>query len=286
MPDARFRLTIALLVALGMSADPAALAADQTPDQVLTSRGLKRSGLLYVLDAESEFIPKVAKLQPSFRQLKGQYDKLAAIAQNQAQYDQLNDEWTLVTERLSNVQAEIGAHPVLSNSELKQNWQNLLEAERQLQYRYSELRREVNLRYPRLVSDFEKGKLQAEFLKQREDFLEKSRELRTLSDKIKEDYGTLSRDAAVKKALDAQKVATKTRTALGPSQDYKKASTWLTNAVKSTAPESLITKKQPGARKGLKDKVAIPAKTPGKGVRKGTNEANPQSSGEPEVRPY
>ncbi len=100
--------------------------------------------MLYFLDVESEFIPNVAKLRPSFRQLEGLYRKLKAITHNQAEYDQLNDEWTLVTERLSNVQAEIGAHPVLSNSELKQNWQNLLEAERQLQYRYSELRREVN----------------------------------------------------------------------------------------------------------------------------------------------
>ena len=81
-----------------------------------------------------------------------------------------------------------------------------------------------------------------DFLKQRDDFLETSRELREQADKIKDTYNTLSRDDGVKKSLDAIKVSTKARVSLGPSPDFKKASAWLINAVRSTSPESLAPK--------------------------------------------
>src|SRR5262249_6104262 len=171
---------------------------------------------LYVVDAESDFVPQVAKLQPSFRELKATYDKLFTVVQNQAEHDFLNDQWTLCNEQLRNVQAEIDAHPPLNNNELRQNWNNLLNAEKQLRFQYNELGREVNLRYRRLVSDGEKERLQGEFQKKREDFLAKSKELRAQADKIKADYDALSRDDAVKKAPDALTLSTKARVTLGP----------------------------------------------------------------------
>jgi hypothetical protein len=274
---------LAIVAALGNST---AVAADPTPEQVLNRRGLKRSGMVYVLEAESDFVPKVAKLQPGYRQLKGQYDKLAAILLNQAEYDALNDHWTLVNEQWGNVRAEIDAHPPLSNNLLRQNWQNLLEAERRLHYQYNELQREVNLRYRRLVADSEKERLQGEFQKQREEFLEKSAELRTQADKLQGEYRALAQDDAVKKALDSLKLSTKARLTLGPSPEFKKAITWLTNAVRSTSPESLKPK---GGRKTLKNTPKGKGVTPGKpgtakGAPKGTR-ATPADSDKPKARP-
>ena len=212
-----------LLVALGTLGGAASMAAEQTPEELLASRGLKRSGVLFILEAESEFVPKVTKLLPDYRQLKRVYDKLATAMQIQAEYDVLDDQWTLVNEQLRNVQAEMDAHPPTSNNELKQSWQNLLEAERQLRFQYNELRREVNLRNKKLVSDSEKKQLEHDFLKQRDDFLESSRELRALADTIKNNYNALSQDETVKKSLDALKISTKARVSLGPSPDFKKA---------------------------------------------------------------
>ena len=105
----------------------------------------------------------MAKLQPDYRKLKNLYDQLAAAMQIQAEYDLLDDRWTVVNEQLRNVQAEIDAHPPTSNNELKQSWQNLLDAERQLRLVYNELRREVNLRYKRLVPEAEREQLHARF---------------------------------------------------------------------------------------------------------------------------
>ena len=256
----RINLALALLAVVTALADVAAVADDPKPEKVLEGRGLKRSGMLYVLDAESDFVPRVAKLQPSYRQLKASYDKFAAVVINQAEYDALNDRWTLVNEQWGNVRADIDAHPPLSNNELKQNWQNLLDAEKQLRYQYNELRREVNLRYPRLVNDSERERLQGEFLKQREEFLEKSRELRELADKIKTEYSGLSQDGAVKKALAALKISTKARISLGPSPEYRKASDWLTKAVRSTSPESVKP-----VRRNVKNAPKAKGTTPKKG---------------------
>jgi Skp family chaperone for outer membrane proteins len=267
--------------ALGASA---AIIGDSTPEKILADRGLKRSGALYVLAAEAEFVPKVNKLQPGFRELKARYDELAVIIQNRAEYEMLDDQWTLVNEQLRNVQADQDAHPPTTNNELKQSWRNLLEAERLLRIQYNELRREVNLRYPRLVSESKTEQLRAEFQKQRETFLEGSREPREMADKIKDNYHALSQDVEVKKALDALKLATKSRLGLGPSPDFKKASLWLTNAVRSTAPESL---------KPAKKKMTQPTKgrrtTPGKDrTKKGAtkdSQTNAPASGDAQPAP-
>jgi hypothetical protein len=286
MPGVRNSPAIALVALVAALVGDAAMAADPTPEQVLNGRGLKQSGMLYVLEAESDFVPKVAKLQPGFRQSKATYDKLAAILINQAEYDTLNDQWTLVNEQWGNVRAEIDAHPPLSNNLLRQNWQNLLEAERRLHLQYNVLQREVNLRYRRLVSDDEKERLRGDFLKQREEFLEKSAELRTQAGKIQDEYRTLGQDEAVKKALDALKLSTKARLTLGPSPDFKKASTWLTNAVKTTSPESLKPK---AGRKVLKNTPKGKGATPGtpgaaKSASKGSR-ATPAGSGEAKAPP-
>jgi hypothetical protein len=237
------------LLALAATLADAAVADDPNPEKLLEGRGLKLNGTLYVVDQEGDFVPQVAKLRPGYGRLKATFVKLAAVMQDQAEYDYLNDQWTLVNEQLRNVQAEIDAHPPLSNNVLRQNWYNLLDAEKQLRYQYNEIGREVNLRHRRLVGEREKERLQGEFQEQRKEFLEKSRELREQADRLKAEYEKLSKDEAVKKALDALKASTKGRAALGPSPAFKNASAWLADAVRSTSPDAL---KPRVARRGVR----------------------------------
>ncbi len=281
MRNPQSRLATAFLIALGMLVGAASIAADQTPEEILKSRGLKRAGTVFVLPADTEFVPKVAKLRPSYQELYAAYRKLAPIMQLHAEYEMLDDDWTVVNEQLRNVQAEIDAHPPLSNNELRQNWQNLLEAERQLKLQYNYLRTQVNLRYKRLTPDAEKEKLQDEFLKLRNDFLESSRQLREQVDKIKGDYATLYKDKDVKNALEKLKLSMKGGASLGPSPDFRKESAWLINAVKSTSPDSFKSK---NAKKNAKtaarskntskDKATMPDKEPPlKTAKKGGQDA-------------
>jgi hypothetical protein len=285
MRKTQSKLATAVLVALGIFGRAGAIADDKSPEEVLKSRGLTRSGTVYIVEAESDLVLKVAKLRPSFQQLYAVYRKLAPIMQLQAEYDMLDDQWTVVNEQLRNVQAEIDAHPPLRNSELKENWQNLLEAERQLRLQYNHLRTEVNLRYKRLASDAEKERLQDEFLKQRKDFVENSKELRDQVEKVKGDYIALAKDDAIKKSLATLKLSTKAAVSLGPSADFKRESTWLINAVRSTSPESLKPKSgRRNSRNAARDKTSTkgkettPAKKPpSKSEKKGTKGDAPDS---------
>ncbi len=65
MRGARSSLVMALLAIAATPGAIAAVADDPNPEKVLEGRGLKRSGTLYVLDQESDFVPKVAKLRPT-----------------------------------------------------------------------------------------------------------------------------------------------------------------------------------------------------------------------------
>ncbi len=270
MRSTRSSLTLAFLAVVVILGEAAVVADDPNSEKLLEGRGLKRSGMLYVLDQESDFVPQVAKLRPAYGQLKASFNKLAAVLQNQAEYDYLDDQWTLVNEQLRNVQAELDDHPPLTNNVLRQNWNNLLEAEKQLRFQYNALGREVNLRYRRLVSDGEKERLQDEFKERREEFLEKSKELRTQADRIKAEYDKLSKDDAVKKALEALKLSTKGRLSLGPSPGFKNASNWLNEAVKSTSPDSLKPKLNRKNNRNTTKDAAKKKEGPAKKATKGT----------------
>ena len=62
---------------------PPAIARDQTPEEVLKSRGLTRSASLYIVAEEADFFEKFAKVQPLYVQLRDVYNKLFAIMQYQ-----------------------------------------------------------------------------------------------------------------------------------------------------------------------------------------------------------
>jgi hypothetical protein len=254
-----------LLAVLGALHSGAAVAGDQTPEEVLKSRGLTKSGSVYVLEQEAEFLEKFAKVQPLYRQLRELYSKLLVIAQNQYAYDDLDNQYNIVTEQLRNVQAEQDAFPSTSNNLLKQQWAELLELERQLRVQRNALNRELNLRYKNLVSDRQKEKLSDEFQAMRENFLKETKEPRAVAEKIKEKYGELSKDAAVKKALAELSGSTKARLNLGPTADFRKKSTQLKNAEAELSPRNFVRK--PTGKKASKAQVERKTNEAPKGKR-------------------
>jgi hypothetical protein len=164
----------------------------------------------------------------------------------------------------------------LSNNLLKQQWYELLEAEKQLKFRWNELSREVNLRFRRLVPEREREDLSSEFQKRRGDFLKQVRELRPQADGIRLRYSELSKDAAVKVAIGKLKSQTKTALELGPSREFKKTSAWLTSAERATAPENFAGK---GARKnarGRRTSKEVPRAKAKAAATSGTPESRPK----------
>jgi hypothetical protein len=240
------------MIALVTMTGTGVMAADTGPEAVLKARGLKKAGLIYVLDGESDFLGELAKIQPLYDQMRKSYANLAAVMQNQTAYDEMDYQYTLVTERLRDVWAEQDAFPSTSNNVLKQQWQELLELERQLRLQRNQLNRELDLRYKTLVSESKRERLMNDFQKLRQDFLKESRDLRDQADNIGENYDRLAKDDAVKKALDSIRTATKARVALGPSPEFKRRSALLRNAERAFSPESLTPKKKLRDGKGTK----------------------------------
>jgi len=237
-------------------------ASDSKPEDVLNGRGLKKLGLIYVLEGEADFLKKLAKVQPLYDQMTSSYSKLDAIVRNQNEYDAMDVQYKLLTERLRNVRAEIDAHPPLSNNELRQNWNDLLEAEKQLRFQRNGLDRELDLRWKTLVSDSQREKLFNEFQKLRRDFLTESRDLRAISEGVGENYGRLAKDDAVKKALSALRASTKARVELGPSPEFKRKSALLRNAERAFSPESLTPKQKARGGRGGRRTAPSPSAKP------------------------
>jgi hypothetical protein len=250
MSGVRSSLAAVLMATLGVVGGGSAVAADQSPEEVLKDRGLTRRGASYVLDSEAAFLKKLAEVQPLYDQLRGLFTKLVAVSQSEYAYAEVDERWNLLNERIGNVQAEIDAFPPTNNNILKQQWRDLLELERQLRVQWNETNRERNLRWKALPPDWQKEKLSDEFRERREDFLAKTRDLRAVADTINARYDELSRDDAVKKALGSLRLSTKTRVELGPSPEFKKRSTQLKNAEKDFSPENLTGKRKPRGAPG------------------------------------
>jgi hypothetical protein len=241
---------------------PTASAAD-SPDAILKARGLTKSGQFYVLGGETEFLDKMAKVQPLYDQMTKSFARLDGMFRAQAEYDAMDLQYKLLTERLRNVQAEIDAHPPLSNNFLRQSWNDLLESETQLRFQRNALDRELDFRWKSLVSESKRESLMGEFQTLRDNFLKESRDLRSLIDKINTGYEQLRRDDDVKRAISALQVSTKARVSLGPSPEFKRRSTLLKSAEKAFSPASLTAKQK--ARNGSgtkrKERGAPPHKT-------------------------
>ncbi len=236
MNEIRFCVTVSLLAITGAMGLVAGSAAEPTPDEVLKSKGLARAGLVYVVDAERGFVDGMARIQPRYAEVETLYLKLTAIVQSQGEYDALDREYALATERLRNVGAEIDAFPTTSNSELKAQYRGLLDLEKQIRFHRNELDRELNLRYKALVPDWQRDELVTKFQTSRQEFLTESRTLRAQAEDINTRYAKLSKDEAVKKAIAALRLSTKTRVDLGPSAEFKKKSTLLKNAERTVSP--------------------------------------------------
>src|ERR1700756_2525865 len=104
MPASRALGAVTCLLISLLWASPGALAAD-SPEVVLKSRGLRKSGSLYILDGETELLDKAAKVQPLYDQMTKSHGRLEAVFRAQAEYDAMDVQYKLLTERLRNVQA-------------------------------------------------------------------------------------------------------------------------------------------------------------------------------------
>jgi hypothetical protein len=245
---------VGLLIALGLAGRGVARAGDTTPLDVLTERGLTRTGKYFVVASEAGFLQRWGAVRPDYEELVGQYMEQVAIQQTKAHVYELDDERIVVLEQIAEIDNELRALPPGGNSFIKQRRQELENARKGLDNRRAALRAEIDLTRKRLPPEPQIRKLYQEFERHRQEFLHTTSNVRPLVDQTLREYNGLSRDPAVKNALNALRQSMKSQLELGPSPEFKKAQKELSGAqrnVQLDAPSKKGGRRRSGRGLGL-----------------------------------
>jgi clan AA aspartic protease (TIGR02281 family) len=187
----------------------AAGAATQTPDDVLKSRGLKRSGSSYVLSGEAEVQRKMREAQLLSQQLTQASMQQMALEQDEQvrkeEIAQLTEERLELNNQLAAAEPGLG---VAQHNQLVARINALSDAIRTLQARSPdpELKRQAS----------------AAVRQRRGSFIDAVLNLRQLADQTNQKYSALAKDESIGQALRDLGARSKTAFKLGPSSAFKR----------------------------------------------------------------
>lgn len=195
----------------------AAMAAADSPEEVLKARGLKRVGTTYVLAAEADVQKKVGTLKTLSNQLV-QAARQQAGAEQQAAGEkgmmrELLAQRVGLGQQLAAFEQEIrnigGAPPQMAarRNEMVLAYNNLGDQIRMLQEGHA-------------ADPKQQDRLLAEVSRRREAYIQAVLDLRQLVDTVTRSYTDLANDAAVKQAVETLSRSAKSAPRLGPSAPF------------------------------------------------------------------
>jgi len=225
------------------------LAFADSPDEILAKRGLKASGWVYVLDAETPFSTEMAEAKGIFQQLKQAQDRLDEQLDHQAMIDELTAQSNALKADLAdgkqlaakpNLNQQFGGYgqnafvpqgrfatgagfgqnaftPQFQNNQNMQLTAQLAQGEQTLSQMNDEIGR---LRRLGLAPE-ESLKLQAESKKHLDKLRTMTLDLRKSADAISEQYKGLRNEPAVTQAIAALGQTSKAKPKLGPSKTFQ-----------------------------------------------------------------
>jgi serine/threonine protein kinase len=208
-------------------------------EEALSTRGLTKRDTLYVLDSENDFRSGFAELEPLWVQLNKLYVQVDSVAQAVNTYNLRRADHATLQRELTGVHRDKAAFPPGNNSMLNQGWQDLLNYEKALNIQLDALDEELDFRWSKLLPEARQRDLFANFRQTQARFVNESKSLRDLGDKINARYAELRKDDAVKSAITALGLSTKD---LGPSQDFMNKRARLKDALKTISPAALSGK--------------------------------------------
>ena len=88
------------------------MARAQEPVDVLAKNGLTKSGTFFVIASEEPVMQKLYNLRPVMGQMEQKYMAVAAIYQNEYEYQVLNDYRIQVQGHLNDVRSQVNAMPL------------------------------------------------------------------------------------------------------------------------------------------------------------------------------
>jgi hypothetical protein len=229
------------------------------PLDLLTGRGLTRAGKYLVVASESPFLERWKAVRPDYQDLVGRAKQIADVEAERALVSELDDNLILVRQQIDVINNELGALPVGGNNLVRQRRQELETARKEFDNRRAALRAEIDLRRKRIPPEPQIHQLYQDYDRQRQQFLNRTGDVRSLLDQTLKEYNALATDTAIKDALSALRQSTKSQVELGPSPDFKTAQRELSVAQRNV--QTPLRKGPVAPKKGQPKKKAAPRKS-------------------------
>ena len=228
------RPVLALARPLGLVLLPCLIAgllgADDPADAPLRDKGLRKTGTVYVLPAETDVQRKLTEARAGYKQMA------AALGRQEAYERELRDGKQMIVEMtqqriMINRQIAQAENPVQHN---------------QLAAMYNELGDRLNLLYQRREDASGKREVDGEAATRREAYIQQVLDLRQLVDSVKEGYAALAADPDVAATLERINQGAKTKATLGPSRSFAANVAQLEKAEAAVLSESVDLRREGG----------------------------------------
>jgi hypothetical protein len=229
------------------------MARAQEPVDILAKNGLTKSGTFFVIASEEPVMQKLYNLRPVMGQMEQRYMAVAAIYQNEYEYQMLNDYRIQVQGHLNDVRGQVNAMPSRTPQERMaraeaQQYQRAVEQE------LRDTNTQVQRRRSLLVGPAEKAKAERDFKERRDAFVKAKAEMWPVVDEALKKYEQLKENESVMNALRAYNQEVKAHLKIGPSDKMKKTAQQVVAYEQNFSPETASKPKKTAKRKGLQMK--------------------------------
>jgi hypothetical protein len=229
------------------------IAKAQEPIDVLAKNGLTKSGTFFVVASEEPVLQKLYNLRPVMGQMEQKYMALAAIYQNEYEYQVLSDYRIQIQGHLNDVRSQVNS----MSPRTPQQRQAKAEAQ-QYQGAVEQELRDTNTQLQRrrilLASPAVKAKTEDDFKERRDAFVKAKGEMWPMVDETLKQYVQLNQNDSVMNALRAYNQGVKAHLKLGPSDKLKKGAQQVVAYERNYSPETASKPKKMPKRKGLQMK--------------------------------
>lgn len=216
--------------------------ASKSPEVVLSTRGLTRSGASYLLEKqEEECFKKFDAIRPLYERLETSYNKLVAIAMSEAQVAELQAEQAMVQQQIQSLYASGSSRSRSSGryggryARYAQNPNAMLQ--QQLRSQQSALSQQLAMA-KQAVPAKQKQETTALYERHRNELLASSTEVRELFEKVQQEYTDIEAEPPVHAALGALRKSAKALLKIAPSAEFNKKLDRLKKLERMMRPES------------------------------------------------
>jgi len=208
-------------------APKAAEGAPKSPEEVLSARGLTRSGAGYILEKqEEECFKKFDDIRPLYEKLEASFNKLASIAMNEARVAELQAEQAMAQQQLQGLSASGNSLSRYSGrfggryARYAQSPSTQLQ--QQLRAQQGALSQQLAMAKKQAVPAKQKQEATALYERDRKALLESSTEVHALFEKVMKEYTDVEAEPPVRTALGSLRQSARAQLKIAPSAKFNK----------------------------------------------------------------